>query len=99
MDDNFTDKQLVIMALQMYRNHLQTGDVFMSSQEAENVNAPVKALNPMAMRRVLRMEEMIDGLMNGEVQIIDTRNPGGPTVAILDIVGMTSKRSKEEEGD
>lgn len=62
-----TDRQMVINALYMWRNHIQTGNALLSTQDAENIGKPelCRMLNSDQQEAVIHLEELADSILNG----------------------------------
>lgn len=64
------DKKLIFNALLMWRNHIQTGNVNMSSADAVNCGRKdsIRALNSGQQEFVIRLEELSDDVLNSKVK-------------------------------
>lgn len=60
MTENYTDLQVIAHALGMWRNHIETGNISMSKQDAINCNdaGKIKALDQNQQRFVSRLEQL-----------------------------------------
>lgn len=60
MSDERTDDELICNALQMWANHIETGNVVLSATDAKQARKPFKALDAHQMKLVIRLRELAE---------------------------------------
>jgi hypothetical protein len=64
--NHLTDKHVIHMALGMWKNYIQTGDINLSTNDAKNVNKPFKKWSELSLEQqefIKRLEALRDEVL------------------------------------